>query len=92
MFIGKKLLVATMPYTYLGFCVAEEGQYLVLQQVNYVFDTGNYGDFINTGEAIAVEVLSPEINVYLQHRNIIEISEWQHELFVESFDHKKEFE
>ena len=79
-YIGKKVMVTTMTYAYVGLCVNQNHSTLMLVNAARVYDTGQFSECLAKGSVLEAEPMPDSVVCRLNRINIVDILDWNHDL------------
>lgn len=78
--LNKKYFIRTVTLYYTGELIDMDENFLVLQHVSWIGDTGRFNNALNSGEFSEVEPYPENAKVIVNKASIVDACEWQHEL------------
>ncbi len=78
--IDSKVFIRTVTFSYTGKVVSKDQEWITLENVAWIADSGRWGEFLKTGEADEVEAYPDEIQVSIARGAVVEVCQWPHDL------------
>lgn len=77
--VGDKVFIRTVTLYYTGQIESLNGDWITLTNASWIADTGRFYDFLKDGKCNEYESFQKSVSIPVQ--SLIDITEWQHNLF-----------